>query len=122
MAKLRRAGARWRLLVHEPRSTSHGVSDEPGKDREYYQHHHLPNTEFDELVVGRWLHIEQMNAKVWWMNISGVTIHVTVDRGGRPKQVTVHGPGDYASREDGVAYELVWSGQEAASVPPEEET
>lgn len=55
------------------------------------------------------IHIEQMDASVYWMNVGGVVLHVTIDRDGRAKRVTVHGPGAYAGREDGVEYELVWS-------------
>ncbi|MEU8151749.1 hypothetical protein [Nonomuraea sp. NPDC048901] len=123
MANLRRPGGRWRLLVHEwlgkqPGSdvrygTSHHVSSAPGQDGEHSKHHHLANTEFDELVVGSWLHVEQMDAHVYWMNVGGVTLNVRVDRDGRPQRVSVYGPGGYASSEDGVEYELTWS------LPPE---
>ena len=44
-------------------------------------------TEFDELVVGRWFHVEAMDATVWWMDVGGVVLNVTVDRDGRPKRV-----------------------------------
>lgn len=92
---LRRPGARWRLLVHEmdgARSVrSHHVAPNPDDkhpDRKYRTHHELPaNTEFDEFVVGRWLHIEQMDHATWWMNIGGLVVHVTADRDGRPTQV-----------------------------------
>ena len=108
MARLRRAGARWRLLVHGPRGISHSVSSASGEDSEHRKHHHLPGTEFDELAVGSWLRIEELEAGLWWMNVGGVTIHVSVNRNGRPSQVTVHGPGDFADYERGVAYYLVW--------------
>lgn len=70
----------------------------------------LPNTEFDELVVGRWLHVEQMDTGFWWMDVGGVTLQVSVDREGRPKSVTVYGPNDYAEPVPGVEYECTWSG------------
>jgi hypothetical protein len=85
------------------------VSSAPGKDGEHRRHHHLPGTEFDELVVGKWLHVEQMNTGVWWMNVGGVTLTVKVDRDGRPQRVTTFGPGSYAGPVEGVEYELVWS-------------
>lgn len=114
---LRRPGARWRLLVHEmyrgETVGSHYVEPNPDRrpdDTTYRTHHELPsNTEFDELVVGRWLHIEQMDATTWWMNIGGVTVHVTADRDGRPKRVTVHGPLDYDAPVDGCTYEEYWT-------------
>lgn len=113
--RLRLAGARWRLLVHEwngkrrEYSVSHTVAPKPGVDSEHGRHHEVPPTEFDELVVSRWLHVEQMASGRWWMNIGGVTVHITADRDGRPQHVTVHGPDDYAGAVEGVAYELDWS-------------
>jgi hypothetical protein len=106
------------LLVHEwvgkqPDGTRYGISHgvEPGPDHhpsaesKWYMHHELPgNTEFDELVVGQWLHVEQQDATRWWMNIGGVTIWVTADRDGRPRHVTVYAPGDYAMAVPGCEY------------------
>lgn len=70
----------------------------------------LPNTEFDELVIGHWIHLEQMDTGTWWMNIGGVVVWVTADRDGRPKSVTVYGPGGYAEAVPGVKYECAWDG------------
>lgn len=129
MGSLRRPGGRWRLLVHEwlgvqpgttiRYGTSHHVSSAPGENGEHSVHHHLPGTEFDELVVGSAIHIEQMGASVYWMNVGGVTLFVTVDRDGRPKQVTIYGPDDYAGAEDGCAYKLTWSGGESEETGPD---
>lgn len=121
---LRRPGGRWRLLVHEwvgkqPDGTTYSKSHdvEPNPPRRdpgpYGVHHELPaNCEFDELVVGSWLHIEQMDTGTWWMNIGGVTVHVTADREGKPKHVTVHGPDDYGAAIEGCKYEIAWSWRE----------
>ena len=125
MSKLRRPGSPWRLLAHrwiggrrpdgiqygdsyhvdnsEPagiRTEEHALGDIPFKVVTYS----IPGTEFDELVVGRWLHIEQMDSTLWWMNIGGVTVHVVVDRDGRAKAVTVHAAGDYADPVPGCTY------------------
>jgi hypothetical protein len=113
---LRRAGSPWRLLVHEYAGDgmygiSHHVANTPpgGPASGWRRDLVLGNTEFDELVCGRWLHVEQMDSSVWWMQVGGVTINVRVDRDGRPKSVYVYGPGDYAEEEPGVVYELAWS-------------
>ena len=116
--RARRAGARWRLLVHEWTGRKHGsrflygkahhVSSAPGKSEGLSEHHHLPNTDFDELVVGSWLHVEQMDSGLWWMDIGGVIVHVHADRDGRPTRVNVQGPGDYSDAVRGVQYELAW--------------
>lgn len=70
--RVRRAGGRWRLLAHE--TLPHGASGEA-------HHVNIPGTEFDELVVGQWLHVEQMGSGSWWMAVGGVTVHVRADRG-----------------------------------------
>lgn len=119
-ARLRRPGSPWRLRVHEwagrqsahglPYGVSHDVDDTARRrpDEEWVRHVNLPGTEFDELVVGSWLHVEQMNARQWWMNVGGVTLWVTADRDGRPRHVTVLGPGEYDAPRDGCAYECSW--------------
>jgi hypothetical protein len=116
--RLRRAGASWRLLVHEPRGLSHGVSPKAKADSEHYRHHRIEGTEFDELVVGRFLHIEQQDTGLWWMSIAGVVVHVSADRDGRPTRVSVAGPGDYDGALEGVEYELVWSRDTGAKEGP----
>lgn len=148
MTRVRRAGARWRLLVHtvlgggQGYGTAHNLRNTTNDvirplgytDEEYAEFaakvqarrdeaiangwakdHDLSGTEFDELVVGHWLHVEQMDTGFWWMNVGGVTVHVRADRDGRPTHVTVHGPGDYAEPVDGCAYELAWTADGGAS-------
>lgn len=140
--RVRRAGSRWRLLVHQWRGgaftygTAHDLRNYPDDiprpvdytDAEYEAfrdrltrlretavragsraEHDLAGTEFDELVVGHWLHVEQMGNGYWWMSVGGVTLHVRADRDGRPTHVMVHGPGDYDGPVPGCGYELVWT-------------
>lgn len=96
------AGSRWRLLVHSDNGRrSHTVTSEPVDGADSLS---LPGALFDELVVDEWIHIEQMDSRKWWMNIGGVTVWVRTDKQGRPKQVDVYGPGDYADPVDGVRY------------------
>lgn len=38
---------------------------------------------FDELVVDHWLHIEHLDAHIWWMRIGDARLHVTVEPDGR---------------------------------------
>lgn len=45
--------------------------------------------EFDEVVVGRWLHAERMSANHWWMQVGDARIEVTVGRNGYATKVTV---------------------------------
>lgn len=129
--RVRRAGSYWRLLVHGIRGPEPGMSgaahdvysspqdakrhkalrdelgDYPTKDEETVTV--LPGTEFDEFVAGHWCHIEQMDTGYWWMSVGGVTLHVRADRDGQPKQVMVHGPGDWDDPVKGCEYLLCWS-------------
>jgi hypothetical protein len=102
--KLRRAGSQWRLLAH---------GDFDGKFSNEAHGVEIPGTEFDELVVGKWIHIEQMDTGHWWMDIGGVTVRVKADRDGRPLSVAVYGPGDYADAVDGCSYSLTWNKEQA---------
>lgn len=138
MSRLRRAGSPWRILVHEytshghygdahhitndantfGRAPTHKLSAEAKAHLEQVLARRppptvLPRTEFDELVIGRWIHLEAMGNGRWWINIGGVTIWADADREGRPTAVCVYGPGDYADPVDGVTYECTWTSEEA---------
>ncbi len=127
---LRRAGSPWRILVHEwggrepgmrdgMYGTAHHVKSSPREglsptsptpvDDEYSRNHILPGTEFDELVVGRWIHLEQQDPGRWWMSIGGVTVLVAATRDGQPTCVDVFGPMDYGAPVDGCEYHCTWS-------------
>lgn len=133
--RLRTAGSRWRILVHERKpgermsGRAHDITSDPQAPRRHAETLRrlgdlrpdlppspdlttvtvLEGTEFDELAVGRWIHLEQMDAGKWWMNVGGVTVNVTADRDGRPKVVDVYGPGDYDDAAEGCRYSLTWS-------------
>lgn len=118
---------RWRVLVHSgDGKRSHDITSNPDAAAEQAKRQAwfvergktgycgeppivLAATEFDEVVVGEFLHLEQMDRGYWWANIAGVTVHVRADRDGRPTHVMVHGPGDYDDPAPGCRYELVWS-------------
>lgn len=90
MKRLRAAGARWRILVHEPHARTFHVSSNPRESGDNVTV--LPGTEFDELVVGKGaIHIEQMASGLWWMSIGGVHIDIRIDRDGRPVSVFSEG-------------------------------
>lgn len=125
--RLHRAGSPWRILVHEwvgkksATSATYGVSHhvtnlrsfggggDETSDSPHSRVHELSGTEFDELVIGEWIHLEQMDNHSWWMNVGGVTLWVRADRDGKPTSVTVYGPNDYAHPVDGVKYECAWT-------------
>lgn len=119
--RVRLAGSRWRLLVHRwvgpgrpdgcRYDYAYELASRPPRcepDSEHGEHHTFAGTEFDELVVSSWLHIEQYGPGRWWLDIGGVRVHVTADRDGRPTHVMVHGPGEYDEARPGVRYELAW--------------
>lgn len=121
---IRRPGSPWRLLAHEyvglqpsgiSYETEHHVTNDPAAQGrreaavarlkmppELMRTHTLPpNCEFDELVVGSWLHVEQMDEQLWWLDIGGLTVHVEADADGKPLRVWW----DTEAMRDGVEYE-----------------
>ena len=143
MARLRRPGSPWRVLVHtyNPGWRSRGelaygkayhFSNDPADAarhkkihvalgeaaEQYWEDTCFPGTEFDEVVVGRWLHVEQQNESEWWMSVAGVTIFVVADRDGRPSSVRVLGPGDYDDRNPNVTYSLTWTEEDMNDYKP----
>jgi hypothetical protein len=125
--RLRRPGSPWRLLAHEwlgPRpggphyGLSYHVSNNPPDypPGDWRRDHILEGSEFDELVVSKWLHLEQMDTGSWWMVAGGVTINIRVDRDGRTKAVLVEGPNDNHGPVEGAKYRLVWNGREETFV------
>ena len=105
MSRRRLPGTRWRFLAHRAPTTRDGMYGPP---IEVASDDADPSV-FDELVVDSWLHVEGMNTHVWWMNVAGVTVHVDVDRDGRPVRCTVHGPGDWAEPVAGCTYDVTWT-------------
>jgi hypothetical protein len=116
---LRRAGARWRLLVHRYAGGgrpiydhAYNVQSEHWGDAEPAGEHSstqvLVHTELDELVCGSWLHLEQYDVGRWSIHVGGVRIGVHADRDGRPLLVDVFGPGCYLPPVEGCRYELMW--------------
>lgn len=51
--------------------------------------------EFDEVVVGKWLHVERMDTNQWWIQVGDAMIDVTVGRDGYATVVMVS-RGEYA--------------------------
>ena len=108
------AGGRWRLLVHRRLErklkngalydVSHSIGSSagmagpvlPGREATV-----LEDTEFDELVVGRWLHVEQQDEGCWWLDIGGLIVTIRVGRDGRPRMVTAE-----VEAADGVTYRI----------------
>jgi hypothetical protein len=68
-------GSEWRVLAHEEA----GTFEAENRGR------------FDELVVDRWLHIENMDTHVWWMRVGDAQIMVELDADGRPRVDVVRG-------------------------------
>ncbi len=60
-------GSEWRVLAHD------GEKNIELKNRGI----------FDELVVGKWLHIEQMNDNRWWIRIADARIDIQINENGK---------------------------------------
>ena len=86
-----REAYRWRILCHTRDGSSAGTWSAGNHATENDSHDDVQpqSTEFDELVVGHWLHIEEMDTRVWWIDIGGIVIWVHVRKDGRPKSVFV---------------------------------
>jgi DNA polymerase IIIc chi subunit len=82
-----RPGSTWRFLAHEWK----GYKAMNGKPIEL-RSQDCPPSEFDELVVDHWFHMEQLDANLWWMQIGDYTVHVYVDREGKAEHVEIEEP------------------------------
>ena len=93
------AGGMWRLLVHDRLArkaggilygTSRSIASSrklAGEDGPHMVTTVLENAEFDELVVGSAIHLEQMGEGAWWLNLGGLIVNMQIDRDGRPRMV-----------------------------------
>ena len=83
-----RPGSKWRTLAHRVNGTA----------IQQHSSDHDDPTEFDELVIDAWLHIEQMDTRWWWMQIGPLAVNVHVGKAGRAERVIVDvtdpGPND----------------------------
>jgi hypothetical protein len=89
----RASGARWRVSAYawNRQTRMFGNSFEAGSlvdtpDDPWRTSVPTPDMEVDEVVIGRWLHLEQMNSRDWWLNVAGVVLNIRVDREGRPRR------------------------------------
>ncbi len=71
-------GMTWRILAHKRPDSGYSY---PALDLSFKPSQHV---EFDELVVGEWFHMEQMDDRFWWMRIGDVTVHVRIPARGKP--------------------------------------
>ena len=72
------AGGSWRCQAFHVRPD--GMQDPPIRlDSKQYD----GPTEFDELVVGSWFHLEGMNTRDWWMQVGPLAINIKVYADGR---------------------------------------
>ena len=99
-------GVAHNLLSH-PREGRLPDSPDPVNE-EWDRHYVFPATELDEVVVGRWCHLEQMDTGRWWANMAGVTLWIEADRDGRPTSASVFGPHDYDQPAPGCSYTVDW--------------
>ncbi len=47
----------------------------------------IAGTDLDELLVGDWLHIEQMDKRHWWMSVGGCNFNVFLTKKGKVKAI-----------------------------------
>ena len=68
-------GRVWRVLAHYRKTSERFDHRFAAKDR----------IEFDELVVGDWLHLEQMGNREWWARIGEVHLWISIPAKGAVK-------------------------------------
>lgn len=87
-------GFTWRILAHHRTPPLRaGYTDKSWEMGAGPRWQDRPNTldgdwELDEVVIDDWFHIEQMDVRVWWMQVGNQdgnlkTLWVTVDRDGK---------------------------------------
>jgi hypothetical protein len=82
--KKHRPGTSWRTLAHHEADDGmrHTTIETASSD-------HPDRTVFDELVIDRWLHLEQMDVDTWWMRLGPLDISVQVGRNGEALYVGI---------------------------------
>ena len=79
-------GRRWRILAQNDEGGSVELYSpeyaEEEKARGRHVHSAPISTEFDELVIDNWLHLEQMDHGHWWMRLGDAYILVTAHEDG----------------------------------------
>ena len=77
----RAMAAVWRVQADELKGAKgYGARHNYDSDQE-------PNTEIDEIVIGRWFHLEAMDTRLYWMDIGGLVVNVELNPDGTPKRV-----------------------------------
>ncbi len=78
-------GSSWRVLAHGRRKSFSVQSKDypPG----VLQHREArPEREiFDELVIDRWFHLEQMDTRLWFLAIGEDKVMIEIGKDGSPK-------------------------------------
>lgn len=97
---------RWSIQVDEypkPGEKMFGprtIVDSHPKIRDYATSIPVENTEVDEIFIDSWFHLEAMDRGVYWLNVAGIVLTVSVDKKGKPTLVTVE-----HEERDGVTYQ-----------------
>lgn len=83
--KYGKPGYQWRILAHRDEHSRVTLAND-GR--------------FDELVLDRWLHIEQMSERAWWMRIGDAYVWVEVSQSGNARSVWIR-RGEYGPVKGG---------------------
>jgi hypothetical protein len=103
LPKRHRPGSQWRILAHTLASDGSYVGPIEDSSEKY------PATEFDELVVDEWLHLEQMDSRIWSLRVGPLLITTTVGERGQAREVYVEDDqGDGWRAQQDHAGALIW--------------
>lgn len=81
-------GKQWRILAHDLDPAQPTTVDVQGDGK----------TVFDELVIDKFFHLEQMDDSFWWMRVGEATFHILVDAQGKAAVRLVEG--ELADKDD----------------------
>lgn len=97
LPKRHKPGSHWRVLVHGA----------PGPVLDVGHDAYKQPTEFDEVVVDEWLHLEQLDSRLWSLRLGPLLISIHVGERGQADEVTVDCDEDGWSHDD-VGMSDVW--------------
>jgi hypothetical protein len=84
LPKRHRPGSQWRVLLHT--LTDEG---ECGSPIDIRSSQGSQPTEFDEVVIDEWLHLEQLDSRMWSLRLGPLLITTTVGERGQAREVYV---------------------------------
>ena len=104
LPKRHKPGTEWRMLAWSEDDTPIAASSDGTAGT------------FDELVVDRWLHLEQMSTRHWWMRLGPLHVNVVVGERGEITSILVEHSDD--NQHEPCEVDLTDVGGDVITYPP----